>query len=206
MSIKAFRFAGFLFAAAALLVMSAVQAATFTTLEQAQPSDTPGKVEVLEFFSYTCPHCNAIEPLVDAWRKDLPEAAVFKGVPVAFNASMRDQQKLYYALEAMDRLDLHPLVFKAIHSEHIDLYNENEITNWVVKQGLDRDEFTDVFNSFGVQTRAARANELAKAYEIESTPSFAVAGRYITSPAQAGGYQQAIDETDRLLSEALAGD
>src|SRR5690606_9228587 len=137
----------------AALAMAPAQAAPYDTLDPVQPSDTPGKVEVLEFFFYTCPHCNDIEPLVEKWRKTLPDGVVFKSVPVAFNASMRDMQRLYYTLEALDRLDLHPQVFKAIHEEHKDLTQAKEIIDWAVAQGLDRQAFTDAFNSFGVQTK-----------------------------------------------------
>src|SRR3546814_4624875 len=91
----------------------------YTTLfrSPAQPTNTPGKIEVLEFFAYTCPHCSAIEPLVEKWEKTLPPSVVVHPVPVAFNASMVDLQKLFYSLVSLDRMDLHSQVFKAIRSE-----------------------------------------------------------------------------------------
>src|SRR5690606_8843170 len=93
---------------ASLLAQSAMaQSAgqSYVTLEQAQPSDTPGKIEVLEFFAYSCVHCATMEPMLEKWTKTLPDNVVFKPVPVAFNASMADLQKLYYTLESLDRLD-----------------------------------------------------------------------------------------------------
>lgn len=194
---------GLLLGLAALALSPAHAAPLFDTLDPAQPSDVPGKVEVLEFFAYTCPHCAKIEPLVVNWRKTLPNTVVFKGVPVAFNASMKDLQKLYYALEAVGRLDLNDAVFKAIHEDHKQLFKADEITAWVVAQGVDRKAFTDAFNSFGVQTKVTRADELAKAYRIDGTPSFAIGGRFVTSPAQTGSYQGAIDETDKLVKRVL---
>ncbi|CAM3696475.1 thiol:disulfide interchange protein DsbA/DsbL [Castellaniella denitrificans] len=189
----------------AALAMTPAQAAPYDTLDPVQPSDTPGKIEVLEFFFYTCPHCNHIEPLVEKWRKTLPDGVAFKSVPVAFNAGMRDMQKLYYTLEALDRLDLHPAVFKAIHEQHKDLTQAKEIIDWAVAQGLDRQAFTDTFNSFGVQTKVSRADELTKSYHVEGTPTLAIGGRYLTSPAQTGTYQNAIDEADKLVKQLLAG-
>lgn len=188
----------------AALAMAPAQAAPFDTLDPVQPSDTPGKIEVLEFFSYSCPHCKAIEPLVEKWRQTLPDGVVFKDVPVAFNASMRDLQRLYYALQAMGRLDLHPLVFKAIHDEHKQLFEAKDITDWVAAQGVDRKAFADVFNSFGVETKIKRADELTKSYHIDGTPSFAIGGRYVTSPSHMGSYQGAVDETDKLVKQLLA--
>uniref|UniRef100_UPI003341D06A thiol:disulfide interchange protein DsbA/DsbL n=1 Tax=Castellaniella defragrans TaxID=75697 RepID=UPI003341D06A len=176
----------------------------YDLVDPIQPSDTPGKIEVLEFFAYTCTHCKAIEPLVQKWVPTLPEGVAFKSVPVAFNASMRDLQKLYYALEAIDRLDLHPAVFHAIHDEHQRLFNASAIIDWVAGQGVDRQAFTDAFNSFGVQTRVARADELVKAYRIDGTPSFAIGGRYVTSPSHTGTYQSAINQADMLVKQLLA--
>lgn len=198
------RFASGLLLGLAALALSPAHAAEFDTLDPVQPSDTPGKVEVLEFFAYTCPHCAKIEPMVEKWRKTLPDTVVFKGVPVAFNASMKDLQKTYYALEAVGRLDLHAAVFKAIHQDNKQLFKADAIIDWVAAQGVDRKAFTDAFNSFGVQTKVTRADELAKAYKIDGTPSFAIGGKYVTSPSHTGSYQGAIDETDKLMKQVLA--
>jgi thiol:disulfide interchange protein DsbA len=189
----------------AALAMTPAQAAPYSTLDPVQPSDTPGKIEVLEFFFYTCPHCKTIEPMIMKWQKTLPEGVVFKSVPVAFNASMRDMQKLYYTLDALDRLDLQPAVFKAIHEENKDLTQAKNIIDWAAAQGMDRQAFTDTFNSFGIQTKVSRADELTKSYHVEGTPTIAIGGRYLTSPAQTGTYQGAIDEADKLVKQLLAG-
>lgn len=189
----------------AALAMTPAQAAPYSTLDPVQPSDTPGKIEVLEFFFYTCPHCNTIEPMIEKWQKTLPDSVVFKSVPVAFNASMRDMQKLYYTLDALGRLDLQPAVFKAIHEQGKDLTQAKNIIDWAAAQGMDRQAFTDTFNSFGVQTKVSRADELTKSYHVEGTPTIAVGGRYLTSPAQTGTYQGAIDEADKLVKQLLSG-
>ncbi|UHL63399.1 thiol:disulfide interchange protein DsbA/DsbL [Paralcaligenes sp. KSB-10] len=174
----------------------------YVTLDQAQPSDTPDKIEVLEFFAYTCPHCNAIEPMVEKWVKTLPPNVVFHAVPVAFNASMADLQKLYYTLVAMNRLDLHAAVFKAIHEEHKPIYDQKAITDWIVSQGVDRAKFEAVFTSFGIQSKVTRANELAKSYQIEGTPSISVAGKYVTSPSMTQSYEGTIQEAQKLVEMA----
>jgi len=168
-------------------------------IEPAQPSDTPNKIEVLEFFAYTCPHCYAIEPLIEKWTPTLPENVVFRPVPVAFNASMADLQKLYYSLESLGRLDLHPAVFKAIHDQRQRIYNAKAISDWVAGQGVDRAKFDGVFNSFGITTKVMRANELAKNYKIEGTPSLAIAGKYVTSPTLTQSYEATIAEAQRLV-------
>lgn len=182
--------------------VSQAQERQYATLEVAQPTDTPGKVEVLEFFAYSCPHCKTMEPMIEKWSKSLPEDVVLRRVPVAFNASMSDLQKLYYSLESMGRMDLHPAVFKAIHDERKRIYDAKAMTDWVVDQGVERKAFEDVFTSFGVQTKVNRANELAKSYAIEGTPSLAVAGKYVTSPTMTGSYEATITEAQKLVEMA----
>lgn len=173
--------------------------AKYVTIEPAQPSDTTGKIEVLEFFAYTCPHCYAIEPMVEKWAKTLPPNVVLRPVPVAFNASMADLQRLYYSLEALNRLDLHPEVFKALHVERQRIYDAKAITDWVVGKGVDRKAFEDVFNSFGIKSKLTRADELAKLYKIEGTPSIAVGGKYVTSPTMTNSYEGTIAEAQKLV-------
>lgn len=190
---------------ALFLPMSAAQAAErYVTIEPAQPSDTTGKIEVLEFFAYTCPHCNTIEPMVQKWAKTLPDNVVLRPVPVAFNASMADLQRLYYSLEAMDRLDLHDDVFKAIHGERKRIYEADAIADWVESKGVDKQAFMDVFGSFGITSKVARADELAKLYKIEGTPSIAVGGKYVTSPTMTNSYEATIEEAQRLVEKVAA--
>lgn len=202
MSLKRF-FSRALAAAAigAAFVTPAALAQTHTVVDPAQPSDSAGKTEVLEFFAYSCPHCATMEPLVEKWSQALPDDTVVKRVPVAFNASMADLQKLYYSLESLDRLDLHPAVFKAIHQERKRIYTQDTITDWVAEQGVDKAKFESVFKSFGIQAKIKRANELVETYGVQGTPSLAVGGKYVTSPSMTGSYQGTIDEAQRLLDQ-----
>lgn len=176
----------------------------YITIEPAQPSDTAGKVEVLEFFAYTCPHCFTMEPMTAKWAETFPENVAFKRVPVAFNAGMADLQKMYYSLEALDRLDLHEKFFVALHRQRQRIYDFDAMADWVEKQGVDRKQFEAAFNSFGINNKVARANELAKSYKVEGTPTLAVGGRYVTSPSMTGTYEGAIAEAQRLLETVLA--
>ncbi len=175
----------------------------YVTLEPAQPSDTTGKVEVLEFFAYTCPHCFAMEPLTAKWAQTLPENVVFKRVPVGFNAGMADLQKLYYSLEALDRLDLHEKVFQALHRERKRIGSFSAMADWIETQGVERKDFEAAFKSFGINNKVARANELTKNYGIDSTPSLAIGGRYVTSPGMTGTYESAVEEAQARLDAVL---
>lgn len=165
----------------------------------------PGKVEVLEFFWYNCPHCHAFEPGLSAWTKTLPKDVVFKRVPIAFDDSFVPQQRLFYALEALKLVDkLHAKVFQAIHVEHLKLGNAQAITEWVVKQGVDRAKFTEQFNSFSVSTLATRARQLQNAYRIEGVPALGVAGRFVTDGAMTKSMERALQVANFLIAEVRA--
>ena len=172
-------------------------------IDPALPSDTPGKIEVLEFFAYSCPHCAAMEPLVEAWEKKIPDDVVIKRVPIAFNAGMKPMQQMYYTLVALGRADLHPKVFEAIHTERRRLFDKKAMAEWAATQGVDKAKFESVFDSFSVTSQVQRANQLTQAYKIEGTPALAVGGKYLTSPVLAGNsYAGAIAEADKLIGMA----
>lgn len=157
--------------------------ADYRTLAKAQQTESGKKVEVTEFFWYACPHCNALEPSLVGWVKKQGDNIAFKRVPVAFRESMVPQQKLYYALEAMGKVEeLHHKVFFAIHVQRNPLTTEAQIADFIAAQGIDRKQFLNVFNSFGVQSKARRAMQLQKDYEVDGVPLIAVDGRFITSP------------------------
>jgi protein dithiol oxidoreductase (disulfide-forming) len=170
----------------------------FVNVNPPQPTE-PGKIEVLEFFAYTCPHCAVLEPLVTKWKTQLPADVAFSSVPVAFNQAMKPFQYFYYSLEAVGRLDLHPKFFAAVHQEKKRLFTEDAMIDWAVSQGVDRGQFTAAMKSFGVKSKATRADQLAKGYAIQGTPSIAVGGRYLTSPTEAGGYQETLDVASELI-------
>ena len=138
-----------------------------------------GKVEVVEFFWYSCAHCNAFEPVLATWMKSTASKnASVQRVPVAFNASFAAQQKLYYALEGMGKVDeLHARVFRAIHVERQNLSKEDGILAWMGKQpGVDMVKFKEVYNSFSVASQVRRATQLQEAYGVEGVPSMSRLG------------------------------
>jgi len=180
---------------------SAQAASASVELSVTHPSDAPGKIEVLEFFSYGCTHCYALEPSFHEWTQAQPSDVAVRQVPVAFNAGMRPLQQLYYTLEAMNRLDLHAAVFAAIHQQRLRLFTKDAMQDWAQKQGLDAKRFADTFDSFGVNTKVERANALTQTYDIQGTPTVIVGGRYMTSPSHAKGYRATVDEVDRLVKQ-----
>lgn len=156
----------------------------FRTLDKVQKTDSGKKVEVTEFFWYSCPHCHAFEPALESWVKKQGDNIVFKRVPVAFNDSFIPQQRLYYALDALGlTAQLHAKVFNAIHVERQSLDKDASIADFIAKQGVDKKKFVDMYNSFGVQAKTRIATQLQAAYKIDGVPTIAIGGRYITSPS-----------------------
>ncbi|MFZ6689749.1 thiol:disulfide interchange protein DsbA/DsbL [Undibacterium sp. SXout11W] len=158
----------------------------YRVLSRPLPTDTGKKIEVVEFFGYFCPHCNALEPQIEAWVKKQGDNIVFKRIHVNFH-ELVTQQKLFFTLEAMGKIDEYqPKVFAAYHVEHNSLRTDEDVMRFVAKSGLDKQKFSEIYNSvFFTQSKLTRAKQLAEAYQIEAVPSIAVDGRFVTSPAQA---------------------
>jgi thiol:disulfide interchange protein DsbA len=165
-----------------------------------------GKVEVVEFFSYACPHCAEFEPALDAWTKRLPPEIYFHRVPVPFLANVANFQPLYYALEEMRLVDtLQAKIFKAVHQEGQRLATPEEIAAFMTKNGVDAAKFMAAFNSFGVRSKVMRGTQLVNAYAVESVPLLAVQGKFQTSPAQAHGSEAALRVTSYLAQKVRSG-
>jgi protein dithiol oxidoreductase (disulfide-forming) len=165
-----------------------------------------GKVEVVEFFWYSCSHCNAFEPTLDAWIKRVPKDVVVKRAPVAFRDDFVPQQRLFYALDAMGLVEkLHPKVFAAIHVEKQTLNKPDLIADWVAKQGVDKAKFLEQFNSFSVSTKASRAAQLQNTYKVEGVPALGVAGRFYIDGTLSKTMERGLLIAEYLLSEIRAG-
>ena len=185
-----------------------VEGAEYLRLQNAQPTDTGKKVEVLEFLWYNCPHCFAFEPSLTELVKKRGDSIVFRRVPVGFRESFVPQQKLYYTLEAMNRMDVHKQVFDAIHSARQKLDKEDAILDFIDKQGVDRKKFLDIYNSFGVQSKVNRVRQLQETYRIDGVPTVVIDGQYITSPSivgqtMRGASEQAMNAATLQVMDAL---
>ena len=182
------------------------EGADFRGVSPRAPVEAPaGRIEVVEFFWYGCPHCHAFEPQLDAWSRQLPADVALRRVPVAFREDFVPQQKLFYALEALGRLDLHARVFHTVHVERQPTHRDDTILAWAVRQGLDRARFQEAYNSFGVATRARRALQLQEAYQVEGVPALGVAGRFYTDGQAAGSMPRALQVVDYLVAEVRRG-
>jgi thiol:disulfide interchange protein DsbA len=178
----------------------------YQVLETRASVEAPaGKIEVVEFFWYSCPHCNSFEPTLNQWVKKLPKDIAFRRVPIAFNDTFVPQQRLYYTLEAMGLLDkLHAKVFAAIHVEKNKLASGEAIVEWVGKNGVNQAKFLAQYNGFAVVTKAQRASQLQNAYKVEGVPALGVAGRFYTDGSMAQSMERALQVVDALTTAIRA--
>lgn len=157
-----------------------VEGADYRILRPAQPTESQGKIEVIEFFWYGCPHCNALEPALNEWIKRQGPDVVVKHVPAAFNALYVLHQRLYYTLDALGKEpELRAKVFNTIHVEQNILNTPDLMADWAAKNGIDRKKFLDTYNSFTVQAKVQRATQMASAYAIDGVPSISVNGKVV---------------------------
>jgi protein dithiol oxidoreductase (disulfide-forming) len=178
----------------------------YVRLQTPAPTSASGKVEVVEFFGYWCPHCNAFEPSLDAWVRKLPAHVSFKRIPVAFQAAQEIHQRLYFTLEAMGQVDaMHRKVFGAMHVQKMRLDKEADILALVTANGVDGAKFADTFKSFTVQTKVRQARQLAEAYKIDGVPTIGIQGRFFTSPSLTGGAERALAVADFLIERSRGG-
>ena len=159
-----------------------------------------GKIEVIEFFSYMCPHCDHFDPVLNNWLKNQPKDVVFRRIPVVFRPQWEAPARLFYTLEAMGELDkLHSAAFTAIHREGANLMTESGVTDWAVKKGLDRKKFSDTYNSFAVQSKAMGSKQKQGSYGIPGVPAMVVAGKYRTPDNFSGGNEAMLKIVDDLI-------
>jgi len=174
-----------------------VEGQDYRVLTPPRPTSSPGKIEVLEFFSYACPHCARFNPLVSAWVAKLPKDVAFRRIAVSYGRPpWMNLSRTYYALEATGDLNkLDAALFRAIHDDHQNLFDEQSIAEWVGKQGGDATRFANAYVSFGVNSQTVQADATAEDYAIDAVPTLAVNGRYVViSPGQAADEEQTFRE------------
>jgi thiol:disulfide interchange protein DsbA len=178
----------------------------YLPLPKPAPVDAPsGKVEVVEFFMYSCPHCNAFEPALAEWVKHVPKDVYVRRVAVPFDRVVPRQQ-LYYTLETMGLLErLHGKVFQAIHVERKLLDTPESIADWAATQGVNRAKFLEQFNSFSVSSKVSRGNQLLNSYGVEGVPALGVAGRFYTDGALTRNMDRTLQVVNYLVGEVRKG-
>lgn len=200
-------------AGAALAQSAPTEGVNYIRLADAVPAAAAGKIEVIEFFWYECPHCNAFEPALDGWAKKAPDDVAFRRVPVWFREEpFTVQQRLFYALEALGLVPtLHRKVFQAIHVEHVRMRTPEDLAAFALKNGVDPVKFIAACNAFSVQSKSQQARQTASAYKIDAVPAMGVQGRYYTNGnlanagLPAGSVDRMLVVVDALIAKVRQG-
>jgi thiol:disulfide interchange protein DsbA len=178
-----------------------VEGTHYVRLGQPAPVAAPaGKIEVVEFFSYGCPHCFSLEPLLEEWIKKLPTDVVFRRMPVGFNASFTAYQTLYFGLEAMGKVEqVHKRIFTAIHVQKARLDREPDQIAYLNANGIDGAQWAKLSKEFHVSTKAKQAAKLVETYKIDGVPALGVHGRFYTAGSLAGDHARSLAVADFLI-------
>jgi protein dithiol oxidoreductase (disulfide-forming) len=190
-------------ALAPLPAQAQAEGTDYRVLAPPQPTMSPGKIEVVEFFSYACPHCAEFAPVLATWRATLGKDVVFRKVPVGFDRPQWvNMQRAYYALLAsgdLERLDAK--LFTAIHEQHLPLFQEQALFDWVGKNGGDTQKFMAAYTSFGINNQTVQADKMSEDFQVTGVPTLAVDGRYV---ALGDSQLEILANTDKLIAKVRA--
>ena len=176
----------------------------YQRLKNPQPVESGDKIEVLEFFSYGCPHCADLDPELQGWQKTLPSDVQFRRVPVGFGRDAWDNLgKAYYTLEALGvEAKLTPDLFVAIHRGQANLSSPKAFFDWAAGKGLDRKKVEDMFNSFAIAGKMNKANQTSKTYAVQSVPLVIVDGKFVTASDKVGSHANMPAALNTLIAKA----
>lgn len=167
-------------------------------------ADSDGTIEVVEVFSYMCPHCKNFQPYVGPWHEDLPENVEFSGVPVSFRPSWEPFARAYYTAEVLGILDQsHEALFTALHDERQRIRNMDDLAEFHAQFGVSADEFKSTADSFPVESRMRMGNAAIGKWQVRSTPTLVINGKYRVSPRQGGTYEELLQVADMLIAREL---
>jgi thiol:disulfide interchange protein DsbA len=178
----------------------------YLRLSPTQPtSSNPDQIEVAEVFWYGCPHCFELDPLLERWRAQQPEYVNFLRVPAVWNPTLRIHARAFYTAEALEKgAEMHAELFREIHERRNGLDTEEKLQEFFGRFGVDAAAFKSAFDSFAVQAKLQRADELNRRYRIGSVPTIIVNGKYTTDGPMAGSYQDLLLLVDELVAAERA--
>ncbi len=177
-----------------------VDGTDYNTLKTPLALPKTGKVEVIEFFWYGCPHCFAFEPVIEPWIAGVPADVHFRRVPVQFDALKEIHQRIYYTWEAMGLVEaMHTKTFNRFHVQRKPINNEQDMLAFAQENGLDVAKVKQNWGSFGVSTKLAQAKQLSDDYRVDGVPMIGIHGRYTTAPSM-GGPVACLATTDALIA------
>ena len=180
-----------------------IEGRDFRRLGTPAPVPGHGKIDVVEFFWYGCPHCHALEPALEAWSAKQPADVAFRRMPVIFGALHEAHARMFFALDALGQLPtVHKRIFAALHVQRRRLDKFDDIAAFVAEQGVDKQKFGEAYNAFGVASKVKQSQQLAQAYALDGVPALGIAGRFLTAGSMAGSNERALQVADSLIARS----
>jgi thiol:disulfide interchange protein DsbA len=177
----------------------------YFVIDPPQATATGNKIEVLEVFSYACPHCAHFQPYADQIKQALPAYAQFTYMPAIFNAQWEPYARAFYTAQSLGVLDqTHQALFDALHRDHVPLRTIEDLAGFYAQHGVDRAKFLAASGSFEVESKLARAQEIVRNAGVDGTPSVIVNGKYRVTGSSAGGFPQLIELVEFLVKKEHA--
>ncbi len=175
----------------------------YVRLDPPRPVTSGDKIEVIEFFYYGCPVCYELEPTLARWSFNAPSSVSLRRVPALASDSWENFAKLFYALEKLGQLQrLHWPIYDNFHFDGIKLNEEPAMLDWISRNGVDRQKFTDTYRSPEIAAKLVAAREMTQSYDIKGVPSIVIDGKYVTSARLAGGTRELMKLVDQLVEQA----
>ena len=200
--VMSFLLVGFSLLGSTMFAQELIEGRHFVTLSSPVPTAQPEKIEVVELFWYGCPHCYQLEPTINPWAAALPDDVNFVRIPAMFGGIWNVHGQLFFTLEAMNaEAKIHDSIFNALHNSGRKLSTLNDITDFVVSQGVDEALFTKTWSSFSVKSQMEKAKKHALAYQITGVPALVVNGKYRFDIGMAGGLQETVQVADALIEK-----
>jgi len=174
-----------------------------------QPVETGDKIEIIDFFWYGCPHCNDLQPALEAWVKRKPADVALRRVPAVFRDTWAPHARIYYTLERLGELErLHQRVYFSYHVEGLHMSKPDVMERWAAANGIDPERWRKAYSSPEVDAGIEKARRLSEAYDVRATPSLVVDGLYLTSSSMSSSYPelvQILEDLIRLARRKRAG-
>lgn len=165
-----------------------------------------GKIEIIEFFNFSCPHCFRIQRPFHKWQsgEDMSDIEIVR-VPVVFQQTAGHYARAYYTMESLGAADdLYTKMFGAIHRERKLLNSKGRFVDWLEEQGYDAAAAEGAYDSFSVGLKTSRTADTTTQYGVNSTPQFAVGGKYVINAALAGSRERMLDILSALVAAERA--
>ena len=177
-------------------------AEAYQSVTPPQPTQTGDKIEVLELFWYGCPHCYALEPLLDNWLKKKPGDVEFRRIPAILGKTWIPHARAYFTAEKLGIVNqIHKPLFDAIHKDKEQIFDEKSLQEFFAKHGVEPEKFSKIYNSEEVEIKLRESLIMGQRYKVTGVPSIIVNGKYLTSASMTGSYESMFTTMDQLIEK-----